>query len=89
MNSPTRRFLLGATAVSTLVVLGIAAHHWPEFKQHATTAGLVLLALISLSGFVAGLVLRHLDTRPDMTGPERLSKTVTTAAGAAHTGNLR
>jgi hypothetical protein len=93
MNTHTRRPLVGATAVAALVVLGIAAHLSPEFKQHATTTGIALLALISLSGLIAALVLRHLDTRPDTpagtSGPERPPGALTTTASTAHTGGIR
>jgi hypothetical protein len=93
MNTLARRTVIGATAITTLVVLGLAAHLSPEFKQHATTAAIALLTLISLSGLVAALVLRHLDTRPDIppatTGPERPPGALTTTAGTAHTGSIR
>jgi hypothetical protein len=89
VNTLTRRILTGATAVIALVALGTAAHLWPEFKQHATTTGIVLLALVSLSGLVAALVLRHLDTESDIRGSERPSGARTATVGTAHTGSIR
>jgi hypothetical protein len=93
MNTLTRRTLVGATAITTLVVFGIAAHLSPEFKQHATTAGIVLLVLISVSGLTASLVLRILDARPDAppatTGPERPPGALAATTRTAHTGGIR
>jgi hypothetical protein len=89
VNTLTRRILSSATAMTALVVLGTTAHLSPEFKQHATTTAIVLLALISISGLLAGLVLRRLDTDSDIRRPERPPGARTATAGTAHTGGIR
>jgi hypothetical protein len=76
-------------ATATVVLAGIAAQASPAFKQHATTAVLVLLGLIALFGLLVSLVLRHLDARPEMTGSEGPPGGLAAAAGIAHPGALR
>jgi hypothetical protein len=84
MNTQIRHIAIAGSAISALVACGIATEVSPTFKQHATTVGIVLLALISLSGLLAGPILRILNTRPETTGPEHPPGARTTPARATH-----
>jgi hypothetical protein len=61
----TGKLAITATAVGALITARIAASVWPEFKQHATTAGIALLALMALAGIVIPLIARQ----PGIPGP--------------------
>jgi len=87
MNALIRRTVTAGSAVAVLVGCGLAAHLSPVFKQHATTVGIGLLALISLSGLLAGPILRLFDL--DTTGPEGPPGARATTASTAHTRSVR
>jgi hypothetical protein len=87
MNTLIRRTVLAGSAVTILVACGLAAHVSPEFKQQATTVGIGLLALISLSGLLAGTILSLFDH--NTTGPEDPPGARATTASATHTGGSR
>jgi hypothetical protein len=82
-----RNIATATTAVGALIAAGVAASVWPEFKQHATTAGITLLGLIALVGLVAPLILRQPDTTyrlaPTVQRPAEGRETV---ASGQHTG---
>jgi uncharacterized membrane protein YgdD (TMEM256/DUF423 family) len=90
MHATIRTTALMAAAVAALVAAGVAASVSAEFKQHATTAGIVLLGLIALSGILAALILR----RPDHTAPltptaQRPPAARQTSLSGHHTGSTR
>jgi hypothetical protein len=93
MSTQIRRIVIAGSAIAALVACGIATEASPAFKQHATTVGIVLLALISLSGLFAGLIVRSHDNRPDIapttSRPESRSGARTSMPSTAHTGSLR
>ena len=83
--------IITATAIGTLVGLGVAAHSSSAFKDNATTVGIVVLAVMSAAGLlgvllapaVSALSDRHLNTAV------QLLEHLHTTAGAPHTGDHR
>lgn len=71
MNARTA--LLTGAAFATLIVLGCISAASPEFKYHATTVAIVVLAVMSLSGVLAAMIAPLLDAlidpRLDLTEP--------------------
>jgi uncharacterized membrane protein AbrB (regulator of aidB expression) len=86
----TRTALAGTAAIGTLVALGIASSVSPEFKYHATTACIVLLALVSIAGVLAAAILRRSDQPPGLTPTaQRPAAARQTVVSAHHTWGHR
>jgi hypothetical protein len=90
MHATIRTTTLMAAAVAALVAAGIAASVSPEFKQHATTTGIVLLGLITLSSIAGVVFARRPDHAPPFTPAAQTPATARQTAGSGHhTGSTR
>lgn len=79
-----KSFALTGTAFTVLVLLGVISASSPEFKAHATTAAIIVLGIISLSGVLFALIAPLFPERP-----ERRTEAPEHRRGSEHTGGIR
>lgn len=80
--------LLTVTAFAILVVCGVLSAGSPEFKAHATTVAVAILAVISLSGVLLALITPLLpDGVQTYGGPESAPEAREQLTAAHHTGD--
>lgn len=89
----TRTAVLTATAVGTVIALGVLAHLDPQVKETGTVIGAFLLGMIALLGLGAILIapLADLWTTDDHDDRDGLNEPLTaaTTGRAPHTGGIR
>lgn len=84
-----KSFVLTGTALIVLVLLGVISVSSPEFKAHATTAVIIVLGIISLTGVLFALIAPLFPERLERPLAESPTEAPEHLRGSEHTGSIR